>query len=141
MNHRDREQEIRLQALAEQAERQRAPASGDPLLDSYRLIIRALQQPPAAQLPVDFAARVEARLPAAEEKASFEDWLMTSLLLGMGVTGMFYIQPVIAVLASQFHFRIPSLPWPLLAAAAASVVVAWALDRGAIGWRNSRRGA
>lgn len=143
MNNRDidqraLEQQARLQAQAELAERQQLPASGDPALDSYRLVIRALNQPLAEQLPADFAARVAARVGFSEERSSPEDWLMTGLMLVLAVAGLFYMRPVMASILGQFHFQLPSLPWPLLAAASASVAVAWALDRGAIGWRNSR---
>ena len=132
------EQQARLQAQAELAERQRLPASGDPALDSYRLVIRALKQPPAAQLPSDFAARVAARVGFSEEPSSPEDWLMTGLILVLAVTGLFYIRPVMAGIISQFHFQLPSLPWPLLGAAAVSVAVAWALDRGALSRHHGR---
>ena len=127
------EQQARLQEQAEIAERQQLPASGDPALDSYRLVLRALKQPLAAQLPTDFAARVAARVGFSEEPSSPEDWLMTGLMLVLAVAGLFYIRPVMAGVIGQFHFQLPSLPWPLLGAAAVSVAVAWALDRGALG--------
>ena len=132
------EQQARLQAQAELAERQQQPASGDPALDSYRLVIRALKQPPAAQLPSDFAARVAARVGFSEEPSSPEDWLMTGLILVLAVTGLFYIRPVMAGIIGQFHLQLPSLPWPLLGAAAVSVAVAWALDRGALSRHHHR---
>lgn len=134
MNAHDLEQEARLQEQAEQAERQRSPASGNPALDRYRLVLRALRQPLAAQLPADFAAKVAARAVFPEEKASVEDWLMTLLLLAMAVAGLVFALPVMAGILGQLHFNVPTLPWPLLVAAAASVAVAWALDRGAVRW-------
>lgn len=133
------EQQARLQAQAELAERQKLPPGGDPALDRYRLVIRALNQPLAAQLPADFAARVAARVGFSEERSSLEDWLMTGLMLVLAVAGLFYIRPVMASILGQFHFQLPSLPWPLLVAASASVAVAWALDRGAFGDRHHRR--
>jgi hypothetical protein len=140
MNHHDREADSRLQARAEQAEQQRIPASGDPALDGYRLVIRALKQPPAAQLPANFATKIAAAIPEAKETHSLEDWLMTLLLLVMAVAGLVYVQPVMASLSAQFRVNIPTLPWPLLGAAAVSVALAWALDRGAMNWWGNRRG-
>jgi hypothetical protein len=132
------ERQARLQAQAELAERQQLPASGDPGLDSYRLVIRALRQPLATQLPANFAAQVAARVGFSEERSSLDDWLMTGLMLVLAVTGLFYIRPVMAGIIGQFHFQLPSLPWPLLGAAAVSVAVAWALDRGALSRHHDR---
>lgn len=133
MNSRELETQARLQAQAELAERQQLPASGDASLDRYRLVLRALRQPPAVQLPVDFARRVATRVESAEEKGSLEDWLVTLLLLGMAVVGFIYVQPVLAGVLGQLQFEVPALPWSWLAAAAASVGVAWAVDRGLVG--------
>ena len=134
MNSNDLEQQARLQAEAELAERQRLPASGRPELDRYRLVLRALRQPLAVQLPADFAATVAARVVLAEDKSSLEDWLMTLLLLALAVAGLVYALPVAASVLGQLHFKLPTLPWPLLVAAVVSVAVAWALDRGALRW-------
>jgi len=136
MKSRDMEQQIRLQALAEQAERQHLPASGDPRIDSYRLVMRALRQPPALQLPADFAASLAAKLNLSEEKTSLEDLLVTGVLLAMAVVGLVYVQPVMASIVGQFHLKLPTIPWPLLVAACVSVGLAWAIDRGALRLRN-----
>ena len=130
------EEQARLQQLAEQAERQRLPASDDASVDSYRLVIRALRQPLRLDLPSDFAARVAARVVVPEENSRLEDWLMSLLLLVLAGGGLFYVAPVMAGVASQLHIHMPTVPWHLLAAAAVSIAVAWALDRGAIGWRQ-----
>lgn len=127
----DSNQDARLQAAAEQAERLRQPASGDAALDRYRLVLRALRQEPAARLPADFAAKVAARVSRAEEKGSVEDWLMTGLMFVLGVAGLFYMQPVLAGVLQRLHVELPSLPWPWLAATAAGVAVAWLVDRAA----------
>ena len=136
MSNQSFEEQARLQQLAEQAERQRLPASGDPSLDSYRLVIRALRQPLRLELPSDFAARVAARATVPEESSRLEDWLMSLLLLVLAGGGLFYVAPVMAGVASQLDIHLPAVPWHLLAAAAASIAVAWALDRGAISWRQ-----
>jgi len=138
MKSSDLERQAQLQAQAELAERQQLPASGDPALDRYRLVIRALRQPPAAQLPANFAAQVAARVGFSEERSSLEDWLMTGLMLALAVAGLFFIRPVMAGVLGQLHFQLPSLPWPLLVAAAVSVAVAWAIDRGALGRHHHR---
>jgi len=136
MNSRELETQARLQAQAELAERQQLSASGDPSIDTYRLVLRALRQPPAVQLPADFAARVAARVEGVEEKGSLEDWLVTLLMLGMAVVGFIYVQPVMASVFGQLRFDVPTLPWSWIGAAAASVGVAWAVDRGVMGRRG-----
>jgi hypothetical protein len=139
MNNHEIEREARLQEQAELAERQGSPAGADPGLDSYRLVIRALRQPLPAQLPADFAALVAKRLFVPEEKGSLEDWLVTLLMLAMAVSGVIYVRPLMADIASRLHFTLPTLPWPLLGAAIVSVVLAWAVDRGAQNWRHGGR--
>ena len=130
------DEQARLQQLAEQAERQRLPAGGDPSVDAYRLVIRALREPLRMELPADFAKRVAARAAVPEESSRLEDWLMSLLLLVLAGGGLFFVAPVMAGVASQLHIHMPTVPWHLLAAAAASIVVAWALDRSAITWRQ-----
>ena len=131
-----REQEDRLQAEAEAAERKQLPPGANPIVNQYRLVMRALREAPGEGLPADFAARVARRVMFAEERGSFEDWMITVLMLAMAAGGLFYIQPVLASLADSFHLQLPALPWPLLGAATLAVVVAWAIDQGASNWRQ-----
>lgn len=140
MNDRDLAQQAQLQLQAELAERQGWPASGNPQLDSHRLVIRALRQPPGLQLPPDFAARIAAKVAAGEQNSSLEDWLLTLLLLMLAVAGLIYVQPVMANVISHFHVGLPTLPWRLLAAAAASMAMVGVLDRAATGWRRGAHG-
>ena len=127
----DQNKEARLQAAAEQAERLRQPASGDAALDRHRLVLRALRREPTEQLPADFAVRVAARVSRTEEKGSVEDWLMTLLMFVLGVTGLVYVQPVVAGVMQRLHVELPNLPWPWLVATVAGVGLAWLVDRGA----------
>ena len=99
--------------------------------DIDRLVIRALRQPTALQLPEDFAARVAARVRFSEDKGSVEDWLMTGLMGVLGVVGLVYLQPVLTSVLERVHVEVPHLPWPMLAATAVAIVVAWAVDRSA----------
>ncbi|MCX7043573.1 MAG: hypothetical protein NT117_13160 [Gammaproteobacteria bacterium] len=131
MKPEDIDREMRLQAAAEQAERLGQPAGVDPELDQHRLVIRALNRPTALQLPADFAARIAKRILMAEEKTSIEDWLMTLLLLGVGVVGLVYMQPAIALVVQRVHIEVPQLPWSMIAATGAGIAVAWIVDRGA----------
>lgn len=131
MKPEDIDRELRLQAAAEQAERLGQPAGVDPELDRHRLVIRALNRPTALQLPADFAARLAKRIELAEEKSGVEDWLMTLLLLGVGVIGLVYMQPVIALVVQRVHIEVPQLPWPMIAATGAAIAVAWIVDRSA----------
>jgi hypothetical protein len=130
MNVHDREHEARLQAEAEAAERQQLPPAANPAVNEYRLVMRALRQPPPDGLPADFAARVARRVLFAEERGSFEDWLVTGLMLAMAAGALFYLQPVLAQVAGAFQVSLPALPWPLLMAAAVAVGLAWAVDQG-----------
>ena len=131
MKPEDIDREMRLQAAAEVAERLGQPAGADPGLDRHRLVIRALNRPTALQLPADFAARLAKRILLAEEKSGVEDWLMTLLLLGVGVIGLVYMQPVIALVVQRVHIEVPELPWPMIAATGAAIAVAWIVDRSA----------
>lgn len=130
MNTRDREIEERLQAEAEAAERQHLPPGMNPVVNEYRLVMRALRREPTELLPHDFAARVARRVLFAEERGSFEDWMVTALLLAMAAAGLYYLQPVLSQLLGAFKLQLPALPWPLLVAAGAAVGLAWAVEQG-----------
>jgi len=132
MNSQDYENEIRRQAAAEQAERSGSPA-GDPAVDGYRVVIRAVRQAAMPGLPEDFARRVSARVSPAGDKASFEDGMVTLLLLGMALGGGAYFLPrfwpLISSLVSLPAIKMPGVSWPLLAAAALGLGLAWAIDK------------
>jgi hypothetical protein len=130
MNMREREQEERLQAEAEAAERQAAPAGGNPAVDQYRLVLRALRREPVEGLPLDFAARIARRVLFAEERGTFEDWMITALMLVMAGGALYYLQPILAKVVAAIDIPLPSLPAPLLVAAAVAVLAAWATEQG-----------
>lgn len=132
MNRPSDERDSDLQLRAEQAERQGLPQGVDPQLDRYRLVLRALRQPLSEQLPEGFAALVAARLPLPEDKHVLEDALMTLLMLVMAAAALVYVRPVVASVLSSLQLQLPDVPWPLLLAGGVSVVVAWAIDRGAV---------
>jgi len=140
MNGHERNDELQreasLQAQAEAAERQGLPHGANPAVDRYRLVLRALRAPLAIDLPADFAARVARRIAPPEERHALEDGLLRLLLLGIGITGLFYLQPVLATVLDSMHVSLPRVPWPLLVAAAAAVAVAWLVDRGATHWKQ-----
>ena len=129
MNTRDRELEERLQAEAEAAERQGLPPGGNATVNEYRLVLRALRKPPFEGLPQDFAARVARRVIYAEERGSFEDWLVTGLLLALAAGAAYFLQPLLAKIVAAFNVSLPTLPWPLLFAAALAVGAAWLVDQ------------
>ena len=130
MNVHDREQEERLQAEAEAAERQQLPPAANAAVNEYRLVMRALRQPPPEGLPADFAARLARRVLYAEERGSFEDWMVTALMLALAAGALYYLQPVLAQVASALQLSLPALPMPLLIAGAVAVGLAWAIDQG-----------
>ena len=133
--------DARRQAQAEAAERQGLPPGGDPAIDRYRLVMRALRMPLALDLPAGFAAQVAARIVPAEERNALEDGLLSLLLLGIGITGLAYLQPVLASVLESMHVSLPTVPWPLLGAAGAAVAVAWLVDRGATLWKQHHQHA
>ncbi len=136
MNMHDNEREARLQAEAEAAERQQLPPGPNPAVNEYRLVMRALRQPPSESLPMDFAARVARRVLFAEERGSFEDWMVTALMLVMAAAGLIYLLPMLSRVVASFDVQLPTLPWPMLAATAAAVGLAWLVDQGATVWRQ-----
>ncbi len=123
--------DARLQDAAERAERLGLAPGADAAVDRYRMVLRALRQPLAVQLPADFAARMSARIVLPEERGSAEDWLVSVLLFAVGGSGLFYLQPVMAEVLASMNFRLPSVPWPLVLAGGIAIAVAWAVDRGA----------
>ena len=127
MNPQDSERHTRLQAAAEQAERDGRPA-GDPDVDAYRLVIRAVRQALMPGLPEDFARRVVLRTSPSSDNASLEDGMVTLLLLGMALGGGAYFLPRFWPLLSTLPVTLPALSWPLLLAAAVGLGVAWAID-------------
>ena len=96
MNMHERERDESLQAEAEAAERLQLPPGGNAVVNEYRLVMRALRQPIAEGLPADFAARVARRMMFAEERGSFEDWMISVLMLLMAAVGLYFIQPLLA---------------------------------------------
>ena len=125
-----REPDDRLPAAAEAAERQGLPPGGNPVVNEYRMVMRALRRPPSDGLPADFAARMARRVLFAEERGSMEDWLVTALMLGLAAAALIYMLPVLAKVVGAFHVSLPTAPWPLLVAAAVAVGLAWAIEQG-----------
>lgn len=132
------EREARRQAAALEAERLGLPP-GDPLLDRERLLLRALRREPQPALPVDFARRVAARAERRPHRAGVEDWLMTLLLGGLGIGGLYYLQPYLLPVLRTLHFELPAVPWPMVIATVMALGVAWAVDQGATRIETRRR--
>jgi hypothetical protein len=124
------EREARRQAAALDAERLGLPP-GDPTLDRERLLLRALRREPPMLLPADFARRVAARAERRPHRAGAEDWLMTLLLGGLGIGGLFYLQPYLLLVLRTLHVDLPAVPWPMVTATLLAIGVAWAVDQGA----------
>ena len=130
MNTHDRERQEHLQAEAEAAERQQLPPGPDPVVNEYRLVLRALRKPPVDGLPAGFAARVARRVMFAEERGSSEDWMITGLMLAFAGGALYYLQPMLSGVIDALHVKVPSLPMPLLLAAGLAVAAAWAVEQG-----------
>jgi hypothetical protein len=131
--------DISAQTEAERAEREQSATRGDPRVDRYRLIVRALRQPLTQQLPDDFAARVAAAAELRERGDGFEDWLIVALLLVMGIGGLLFIGPTLANIAhAMVSISLPPLPWNQLVMAALCIGIVWAIDTG---WTRMHRGS
>jgi hypothetical protein len=126
----DSERQQQLQAMAERAERELAPA-GDPQVDAYRLVLRALQQPLPDALPAGFAQQVARRLQAHEASSRLERWLTHLLLLIMVVAmAWFAVPPLVATMAQTLRLaNSEALPWSSVCIASAGIGMAWMLDR------------
>jgi hypothetical protein len=123
--------DISAQAEAERAEREQSATSGDPRVDRYRLIVRALRQPLPPRLPADFAARVAAAAEQRERGDGLEDWLIVALLLVMGIVGLLFVGPTLANIAhTMVSINLPPLPWNQLVMAALCIGIVWAIDTG-----------
>lgn len=131
MNTDDLDRELSAQAEAERAERAQSAASGDPRVDRYRLVVRALRRPLPPQLPADFAARVAAVAAKAEREDGFEDWLVVLLMFGLGLGALFFVVPALAgFMHSMVSIQLPAMPWHQLTAALFCIGVVWAIDSG-----------
>jgi hypothetical protein len=86
----EREQrEWQAQERALRAERAGERSQGDPAVAQYRLIARALRDPPLAPLPSDFAVRTAARVAGAQAASERVDvWLGRALLALLLIAGM-----------------------------------------------------
>jgi len=137
------DQDMRLQAEAERAEREGLPAGRDPRVNRYRLVMRALRQPLEPQLPADFDSRV-AELALHRDGDGIEDLLVSLLLLAMGIGALFFIGPSLARMAQSIvSISLPPLPWHQVVMAAVCIGVVWAIDRLLTlqGWKRTHTGS
>ena len=131
--------DIRAQHEAERAEREQAVTHGDPRVDRYRLIVRALRQPLQPQLPADFAARVASIAGQREQTDGLEEWMIVLLLLAMGVGGLLFVGPTLANIAhTMVSISMPPVPWHQLVMATLCIGIVWAVDSG---WMRLRQGS
>lgn len=137
MNPQDWQQQEKLQNDAERAERERLPA-GDPQVDAYRLVWRALKQPLPVSLPSDFAQQVLRKLQIREEAAGFEQWLTNALLVMMAIgAAIFGLPPLAATLARVLRATAAQpMPWSLMFVAVLGMVAVWLVDVALAGKRR-----
>jgi hypothetical protein len=119
--------ELELQRLAERAEREQAP-TGDPQVDRYRLVLRALRRPLATELDADFTATVLQRIARRERQSALEDSIVTVMLLLLSIGGAAFAIPYLAPFIAEMGATVPladgllgearrllvQLPWPTL---------------------------
>ena len=130
MNPNDIERESGLQAEAERAERAGLPATGDAAVDRYRLVVRALREPPDAILPAGFAARVAAIAERTPSRAAFEERLTGILLCVLGLVALLFAGGICidALRVVLLQVRVTPGLQPVAAAVACIALVAM-LDR------------
>jgi hypothetical protein len=134
----EREQrEWQAQERALRAERTRERPRGDPAVAQYRLIARALRDPPLAPIPGDFAVRVAARVAGPQAVGEHVDvWLgraLLALLLLAGVAAMFVyngdLREFSVSLPERALFRMQTLlSWGMAIAACVGLSAAFALS-------------
>jgi hypothetical protein len=120
----EREQrEWQAQERALRAERAGERSQGDPAVAQYRLIARALRNPPLEPLPSDFAMRTAARVAGAQSLSEQVDvWLGRALLALLLVAG------VVAVLVyNGDSLRDFSLSMPERAALRMQALASWGM--------------
>ena len=123
--------EARIQAEAERAEREGLASGGDPRVDRYRLVMRALRQPLEPQLPADFASRVSAIALHRDRGEGLEEWIVVFLMLAMGVGALVFVGPALAsMIHTVVNVQLPPLPWHQVVMASVCIGVVWAIERG-----------
>ena len=137
MNPHELQQQEKLQDAAERAERERLPA-GDPQIDAYRLVWRALKQPLPISLPADFAQQVVRKLQMREEAAGLEQWLTNFLLVTLAVAAAYFaLPPLAATLAPMLRATAAQpMPWSLIFVAALGMVAVWLTDAAVVARRR-----
>jgi hypothetical protein len=133
------EREWEAQELALQAERlERDPARDDSRVRLYRLVARALRQPPPVALPEDFAKQVAARVATAPVISKLAHGGFESVLLAVLVSILFVSAGVVLARGSpswlpSIHAALSatdsaSLRWPL--AFVGCIGLSWMLSQG-----------
>jgi len=137
MNPHELQLQEKLQDAAERAERERLPA-GDPQIDAYRLVWRALKQPLPISLPADFAQQVVRKLQMREEAAGLEQWLTNFLLVTLAVAAAYFaLPPLAATLAPMLRATAAQpMPWSLIFVAALGMVAVWLTDAAVVARRR-----
>lgn len=136
----EREQrEWQVQERALRAERAGERSQGDPAVAQYRLIARALRDPPLAPLPSDFAVRTAARVAGAQSLSEQVDvWLgraLLALLLLAGVAAVLIyngdsLREFSLSVPERAAFRIQTLAsWGMAIAACVALSSGFALAR------------
>lgn len=123
------DRELEHQAAADQAERERRPA-GDPAVDAYRLVARAVRQAPLPALPADFARQLAARIRKRDEGLGPEEIVLVSLMAVMCIGAALFAGPALMAALAPLNLRLPSLPWHWVIATAIGLALAAGLDRG-----------
>lgn len=129
--------EWQAQEQARLAQRAQLPAGSDPLVDSYRAVLNAIQQAPLPPVPQDFAASVARRLRAQEVDDYIDRWMLRGVGLLAAIGILWYCGPS---LMAQLHLSadwvasqvtpVPLLRSPLVWATALAAAAAGLCDRG-----------
>lgn len=130
----NQESEIRKQALAESLQRQNGPASRDADVEAYRQVMQAAARPLNLHLADDFASQIATRVSEADEASVFERVMGSLAVIVLIVAGSLLVRESLQdalhqVSASFASTGVVDLPWPMLAAAALSLLAVAVSDR------------
>lgn len=133
MNQQTREWQAQQCALEDES---RGAPAGDPQVDCYRAVFRAIARAPRSEPPADFAAGVLAALAVSERDERIERWVMRALAALVGIGIALYAGPMVLEVLGPATDSVPMaavsatlLKSPLLWATLAAAATAGLVDR------------
>lgn len=115
-----------------------APSSPrDPQVDAYRAVHRAIVAAPMPPLSPDFASRMSAAVDDLRDNAKLEALLQRLLMIAAIIATLLFSAPYLMAAVADFAALRHELPLPMLVATGIGLALAAAIDRLAIGHRQT----